>query len=84
MVDVHRHNWSAYIDFEGKLTEQLGFDVAGRVEDYSDFGTEFPVSWKRAAGLSHEPDWCGIYGFTADGLQNSIVHENAFGCDASK
>jgi iron complex outermembrane recepter protein len=39
-VDVDRHNWSAYLDLEGKLTEQLGFDIAGRYEDYSDFGTK--------------------------------------------
>lgn len=40
-VDVKRHNWSAYLDLEGQLTEKLGFDVAGRYEDYSDFGSEF-------------------------------------------
>jgi iron complex outermembrane receptor protein len=39
-VDVTRHNWSAYVDLEGKLTEKLGFDVAGRYEDYSDFGSK--------------------------------------------
>ena len=39
-VDVNRHNWSAYVDLEGKLTEKLGFDVAGRYEDYSDFGSK--------------------------------------------
>jgi iron complex outermembrane receptor protein len=39
-VDVARHNWSAYVDLEGNLTEKLGFDVAGRYEDYSDFGSK--------------------------------------------
>jgi iron complex outermembrane receptor protein len=39
-VDVSRHNWSAYVDLEGKLTDQLEFDVAGRYEDYSDFGSK--------------------------------------------
>ncbi len=39
-VDVDRHNWSAYVDIEGKVTEQLGFDVAARFEDYSDFGSK--------------------------------------------
>jgi iron complex outermembrane receptor protein len=38
-VDVHRHNWSAYLDVEGQATEQLGFDAAVRYEDYSDFGS---------------------------------------------
>jgi len=40
-VDVSRHNWSAYLDLEGKLTDRLGFDVAGRYEDYSDFGSKW-------------------------------------------
>ena len=39
-VDVNRHNWSAYVDIEGKITDNLSFDVAGRYEDYSDFGTK--------------------------------------------
>lgn len=39
-VDVSRNNWSAYVDVEGKLTEQFGFDVAARFEDYSDFGSK--------------------------------------------
>jgi len=40
-IDVARHNWSGYLDVEGKLTQQLGFDVAGRYEDYSDFGSKW-------------------------------------------
>jgi iron complex outermembrane receptor protein len=40
-VDVSRHNWSAYLDLEGKVTDKLGFDVAGRYEDYSDFGSKW-------------------------------------------
>lgn len=40
VVDVSRHNVSAYVDLEGKLTEKLSFDVAGRYEDYSDFGSK--------------------------------------------
>lgn len=39
-VDVSRNNWSAYLDLEGKLTDTIGFDIAGRYEDYSDFGAK--------------------------------------------
>lgn len=39
-VDVSRNNWSAYVDLEGKLTEGLSFGIAGRYEDYSDFGAQ--------------------------------------------
>ncbi|HYJ80422.1 MAG TPA: TonB-dependent receptor, partial [Longimicrobiaceae bacterium] len=37
--DVSRHNWAGYLDIEFKPVEQLLLEVAGRVEDYSDFGT---------------------------------------------
>lgn len=34
-----RHNWSAYVNLEGSLAEGVEFGLAGRHEDYSDFGT---------------------------------------------
>lgn len=34
-----RDNWAAYLDLEASLTERLMVDVAGRYEDFSDFGT---------------------------------------------
>src|SRR6185295_18919761 len=39
-VDVSRHNWSAYIDLEGKLTDAFSYALAGRYEHYSDFGSK--------------------------------------------
>ena len=37
-VDEDRNNVSAYIDFEGRFTEQFTLGLAARYEDYSDFG----------------------------------------------
>ena len=34
-----RHNWSAYVDLEQTLFEGVDIALAGRHEDYSDFGT---------------------------------------------
>lgn len=34
-----RSNWSAYLNLEGKIVEGLEFGLAGRHEDYTDFGT---------------------------------------------
>ncbi|SEJ54612.1 iron complex outermembrane recepter protein [Sphingobium sp. AP50] len=34
-----RDNWSAYANIEGKIIEGVEFGLAGRHEDYSDFGT---------------------------------------------
>ena len=41
VADEDRNNWSAYVDLEGKITEGLTVGVAGRYEDYSDFGDQF-------------------------------------------
>ena len=35
---ISRTVWGGYVDVEGKLTQKLQFGVAGRIEDYSDFG----------------------------------------------
>ena len=37
--DASRHNWSYYADVESDLTDKLLLDLAGRYEDYSDFGS---------------------------------------------
>ena len=39
-----RHNWAAYSALEGDLTNWLSAGVAGRYEDFSDFGSTF--NWK--------------------------------------
>ena len=37
-IDKHRENGSAYVDLEAQVTDKFLAGVAGRVEDYSDFG----------------------------------------------
>jgi iron complex outermembrane recepter protein len=44
-----RRNWAAYVDLEGDVTERLTLGVAGRFEDYSDFGNTF--NWKVSGRL---------------------------------
>ncbi|RIV81698.1 TonB-dependent receptor plug domain-containing protein [Pelagerythrobacter aerophilus] len=39
-----RSNWAAYTSLEGNLTEAFQFGLAGRYENYSDFGSKF--TWK--------------------------------------
>jgi iron complex outermembrane recepter protein len=38
-TDQTRDNWSVYVDLESEVTERLILGVAGRYEDYSDFGS---------------------------------------------
>lgn len=39
-----RRNWAGYLDLEADVTERLTFGIAGRFEDFSDFGSTF--NWK--------------------------------------
>ncbi|RYF99368.1 MAG: TonB-dependent receptor, partial [Caulobacteraceae bacterium] len=39
-ADADRHNWAAYVDLEGKFTQNFSYGLAGRYEDYSDFGDQ--------------------------------------------
>ncbi|WP_369060109.1 TonB-dependent receptor [Caulobacter sp. 73W] len=38
-VDVSRHAWSLYVDVETQVNDKFNIDLAGRYEDYSDFGS---------------------------------------------
>jgi iron complex outermembrane receptor protein len=37
-IDVSRHSYGLYVDLEGDILERLRVGVAGRYEDFSDFG----------------------------------------------
>lgn len=71
VVDEDRNNWSAYVDIEGKLTEALSFGVAGRYEDYSDFGDQFTGKVSARYDFSHAFAIRGAVstGFRAPALQ---------------
>ena len=38
-VDKNRHSYAGYIDLDAPLTDKFDVDVAGRYENYSDFGS---------------------------------------------
>ncbi|HWM90856.1 MAG TPA: TonB-dependent receptor [Thermoanaerobaculia bacterium] len=38
-VDTHRDNYAVYVDVEGDVLEALRVGIAGRFEDYEDFGS---------------------------------------------
>ena len=42
-----RDSWAAYFDFEADITDRFLATIAGRYEDFSDFGSNF--SWRAAA-----------------------------------
>ncbi|MFZ0269305.1 TonB-dependent receptor plug domain-containing protein [Caulobacter sp.] len=70
-VDEDRHAVGVYVDLEGKVTEGLTVGVAGRYEDYSDFGTS--TTGKFTARYDFSPSFAlrgGVStGFRAPSLQ---------------
>jgi iron complex outermembrane receptor protein len=73
-VDVNRHSVGAYVDLDLPFTEQLDVDLAGRFEDYSDFGSN--VTGKISARYEFTPAFAirGTVskGFRAPGLQQEF------------
>ena len=52
-----RSNWAAYLDVEGEIANGLTLGVAGRYEDFSDFGSTF--NWK-VSGRYELTDWLAL------------------------
>jgi len=50
-----RDSWSAYVDLEADITDRFMASIAGRYEDFSDFGSNF--SWRLAARLQVTDAW---------------------------
>jgi len=50
-----RDSWSGYIDLEADITDRFLASIAGRYEDFSDFGSNF--SWRIAARLQVNDVW---------------------------
>ena len=50
-----RDSWSGYVDLEADITDRFMASVAGRYEDFSDFGSNF--SWRLAARLQVTDAW---------------------------
>ena len=78
-VDEDRNSWGAYIDLEGKLTEALSFGLAGRYEDYSDFGDQFTGKVSARYDFSHAFALRGAVstGFRAPALQQQYFSYTA-------
>lgn len=61
-----RSNWAAYLDVEGDLAEGLTLGVAGRFEDFSDFGSTFNY---KVSGRYELTDWLALRGSYSTGFR---------------
>jgi iron complex outermembrane recepter protein len=78
-VDVERHNWSAYVDAEGNLTDKLSFDAAARYEDYSDFGSK--GTGKLSARYDFNPMFA-LRGSISSGVKSPALQQQFFSYNA--
>ncbi|HEX4739361.1 MAG TPA: TonB-dependent receptor [Allosphingosinicella sp.] len=72
-INKHRSNGSAYVDLEAQVTDKFLLGVAGRGEDYSDFGTTATGKISARYDFSHAFALRGTAstGFRAPSLQQS-------------
>jgi outer membrane receptor protein involved in Fe transport len=87
-----RDNWSAFIEFSIPLTDNFNLEVAGRHDDYSDFGSttnpKVAARWDINDAFAVRGSWG--QGFRAPSLaqiglgpsQESLFFIDQFGCDA--
>ncbi|HWW56443.1 MAG TPA: TonB-dependent receptor [Sphingopyxis sp.] len=74
-VDAHRRNLSAYIDVEAELTSRFLVAVAGRVEDYSDFGS---TANGKVSARFDATDWLALRGTASTGFRAPSLQQQYY------
>jgi iron complex outermembrane receptor protein len=74
-VSEERNNWSAYADLEGSLTNALTMGVAGRYENYSDFGSQ--VTGKLSARYDFSDNFA-LRGAVSNGFHAPALQQQFF------
>ena len=69
--DASRSNWAVYVDVDTDVSEDFNVAVAGRYEDFTDFGDTF--SWKVAARYQLLEDLLAIRGAASTGFHAPTV-----------
>lgn len=80
VVDRSRRNVSAYVDLEAQLTDKLLIGLAGRGEDYSDFGST--ATGKLSARYDIAP-WFALRGTASTGFRAPALQQQYFTSVAS-
>lgn len=80
VTDEDRNNISAYVDLEGRFSEQFTLGVAGRYEDYSDFGDT--LTGKLSARYDFTPAFA-LRGAVSTGFKSPALQQQFFSYVAS-
>jgi iron complex outermembrane receptor protein len=74
-TDESRHSWAAYVELDTNPIEGLTTTLAGRFEDYSDFGS----TWNGKAAARWEPvRGYAIRGSVSNGFRAPSLHQQFF------
>lgn len=79
-VDAKRHSYAAYAELDADITDALTTQVAGRFEDYSDFGSTF--NWKLASRFA-PVDWGSVRGSISTGFRAPSLHQQFYSTNAT-
>ena len=74
-VNAKRHSMAAYAEFDADVSDALTAQVAGRFEDYSDFGSTF--NWK-LAGRFAPVEWGSVRGSVSTGFRAPSLHQQFY------
>ncbi|TFI58342.1 TonB-dependent receptor [Sphingomonas parva] len=74
-VDAKRHSWAGYAELDADITENLTVQVAGRYEDYSDFGST--LNGKIAARFA-PVEWFALRGSASTGFRAPSLHQQFY------
>ncbi|MGN6820469.1 MAG: TonB-dependent receptor plug domain-containing protein [Sphingomonas sp.] len=79
-IDKHRQNGSVYLDLEAQVTDKFLVGIAGRGEDYSDFGTT--GTGKVSLRYDFAP-WFALRGTASTGFRAPALQQQYFTSVAS-
>jgi iron complex outermembrane recepter protein len=79
-IDANRHNLAGYLDLESNILPKLLISLAGRYEDYSDFGST--TNGKVAARLE-VTDKVAVRGAASTGFRAPSLHQQYFSSTAT-
>jgi len=74
-VDASRHSYALYAELDADISDMLTAQVAGRVEDYSDFGST--VNGKAAARFA-PVEWAALRGSISTGFRAPSLHQQFY------
>ena len=79
-VNAKRNSKAVYAELDADITDALTAQVAGRFEDYSDFGSTF--NWK-LAGRFAPVEWGSVRGSVSTGFRAPSLHQQFYATNST-